>query len=137
MSDLERAKGLLRGSLTCAIVRGEQIYTSEKRGVAPLLELLNTGTDVQGFSAADRIVGKAAALLYCLLGVKEVYADVMSALAEEALHSHGILCECGARVLRIKNRTGEGLCPMESAVEHIDDPLSAMHAIEEKLKQMR
>ena len=138
MTDAERAKELLaKNSFTLVLVKEKNVYTSERRGVAPLLELLNGGADVRGFSAADRVVGKAAALLYCLLGVKEVYAEVMSELAQKALLSHGIFCESARTVPRIINRTGDGPCPMEAAVEHIDDPAAAKLAIEEKLKRMQ
>lgn len=42
-------------------------------------------TNVKGCCAADKIVGKAAALLYVGLGVREVYASVMSRRGEETL----------------------------------------------------
>ena len=62
MNDLEKAKSILQGSdYTCVLCRGDQIHTSRHRGVRPLLELLET--DVSGFCAADKVVGKATVLL--------------------------------------------------------------------------
>ena len=51
MTDIEHAKQLLTGEgYTCVICRGDDIHTSEKRGVAPLIELLDSKIDVRGYS---------------------------------------------------------------------------------------
>ena len=63
MSDLERAKGGLSGHTLC-LVRGEEILMRDERGIAPMMALLAEGKDLTGFSAADRVVGKAAAMLF-------------------------------------------------------------------------
>ena len=138
MNDLERAKTLLEeGKYTLVLVKGEKVITSYERGVKPLLGLLDEGKDVRGFTAADRIVGKAAAFLYVLLGVKAVYANVLSILAEGVLLGHGIAVEGQPRTERIINRAGDGFCPMETAVENITDPMQAYRAIKAKLNEMK
>lgn len=138
MSDLERAKEiLLRGGCTLALVKGEDIVTRSERGVVPLISLLQEKKDVLGWSAADLVVGKAAAMLYVLLGVKAVYANVVSTLAEGVLHGHGIAVEAQIRTERIINRAGTGYCPMETAVENIADPAEAFEAIQAKLMEMK
>ena len=72
MTDIEHAKQLLTGEgYTCVICRGDDIHTSEKRGVAPLIELLVSKIDVRGYSAADKAVGKAAAMLLSLIHISE------------------------------------------------------------------
>lgn len=112
------------------LCKGEALHTSTKKGVAPLVGWLVSGVNMQGFSAADKIVGKAAALLYVLGGVKEVYASVMSQTAADVLSRHGIHTECDTVVRTIVNRSGTGLCPMEQAVADIDDPAEALAAIQ-------
>ena len=83
---LERAKALLtEGGYTVVLCRGEVTYTDTRRGVAPLLRLLDAATDVRGFVAADKVVGKAAAFLYLRLGVAAVHAGVISAPARDLL----------------------------------------------------
>ena len=73
MTDLEKARELLHtGEYTCALCRGNEHYTSTLRGVRPLFEWLESGNDLRGFSAADKVVGKGAAFLYVLLGVQSV-----------------------------------------------------------------
>ena len=133
-SDLDRAKALLTGDVTCALVRGERTETSTLRGVSPLLMWLNG--DWQGFSAADKVVGRAAAFLYVLLGVKALYAGVLSRPAEEALRAHGIAVSYGQLTERIVNRTGDGLCPMESATLAETDPARALEKIRAKLQEL-
>ncbi len=79
MTDLERAKSLLSGSeYTCVLCLDDMTFTSTANGIKPLNWWLRDGCRFEGFSAADRVVGRAAAFLYVLLGVKEVYADVLS-----------------------------------------------------------
>ena len=90
--DLEQAKALLENNeeYTCAACRAGESFASEEHGIRPLMRWLNEGTDLSGASAADRIVGKAAAFLYVLLGVRTVYAPLMSVPARETLRAHGI-----------------------------------------------
>ena len=76
--------------MSCVLYRDGTVFESNLRGVAPLMEFLDGSVDVQDFSAADKVVGKAAAFLYCLLDVKEVYADVSCRILE-SLQSIGYL----------------------------------------------
>ena len=136
-NDLEQAKGVLQTGYTCVLQRGNEQESSTKRGVAPLLAWLSSGKNYHGFSAADKVVGKAAAYLYVLLGVKEVYAHVVSEAAESVLTAHQIPLFYEEKVPAIRNRTNTGFCPMEQAVWEIDDPLLAKQAIVQKLDQLR
>ena len=73
MTDLKKARlALSSGEFTCVICKNERIYTSKDRGVKPLVELYEAKTDLIGFSAADKVVGKGAAYLYVLLNVSAV-----------------------------------------------------------------
>ena len=135
MKDLERAKAILeQDGYTCVLCKGERIYSSNHRGVRPLLDLLET--NVSGFCAADKVVGKATAMLYCLLNVKAVHAQVISQAALQVLQCRGISVTWDAQVEYIRNRAGDGRCPMEQATENIDDPQSALVAIQKKMKEL-
>lgn len=141
----EKARALMEGGFTCAIFNSvgggekfdEKMYKSEKRGVAPLLAWLESGEDFHGFSAVDKVVGKAAAFLYVLLGVKNLYAFVLSEEAERVLTTYGIAVEYQEKVPAIRNRTDTGFCPMEQAVWNIDEPKSAHLAILETLEKLQ
>lgn len=136
--DLQKARQLLcTGEYTCVLCRDDTVHTSNRRGVAPLLALIDSGTDMTGFSAADKVVGKATALLYCYLGVTAVYARIVSRPAAQVLTQHNIRLEFDRQVPFIQNREGTGRCPMELAAENINDPAEALAAIRNTLKALQ
>lgn len=134
---METARKILEEKgYTCVLRKGGILYTATERGVKPLVRWLTEGIDVRGFSAADKVVGKATAYLYVLLGVKDVYAHIMSVSAAEVLSRHGITAAHGKLVENIINRQGTGICPFEAAVLDIHNPEEALTAIREKMVQM-
>lgn len=134
--DLQKARQLLcSGEYTCVLCRDDTVYTSNRRGVAPLLELIDSGADVTGFSAADKVVGKATALLYRYMGIKALYAKVISTAAIEALGN--IRLEYDRQVPFIQNREGTGCCPMELAAKNIDDPQQILAAVQNALRSLK
>lgn len=136
-ADLERARELmLREGYTCVICRRDEICTDTQRGVKPLLDLLDHGVRLPGFSAADKVIGKATAFLYVLLGVLAVYTPVISSPAKDVLEKNGIELYFDLEVEGIENRTKTGPCPMESAVQNIDRPDVALAAIRKKYAEI-
>jgi len=138
-NNLLKAQDLLKsGNYTCVVCKGDTIYTTTRRGVAPLLIWLDQeDMDLTGFSAADRVVGRGAAFLYCLLKVKAVHARVMSHPAAEVLKAYGIEAYADTFVEGIVNRTGTGPCPFEAAVMDIQDAQDALAAIRCKRTQLQ
>lgn len=137
-NDLLKARDILQsGDYTCVVCKDDIVYTTVRRGVAPLLDWLDDGTNLGGFSAADRVVGRGAAFLYCLLKVKAVYARVMSHPAAEVLKAYGIEAHADAFVEGIINRAGTGPCPFESAVMNIQNAQDALTAIRSKRMQLQ
>ena len=135
---LEQAKSLLLTSAsTIVVVSNGEVFTSQERGVKPLLHLL---TEKKGFlkgaSVADKVIGKAAALLMALGEIKEVHTLIISKPALQVFENHKIKYFYDKKVDRIVNRTGDGLCPMESLCLDIDDPHEALTKIIEKLSKM-
>ncbi|MCM1544489.1 MAG: DUF1893 domain-containing protein [Ruminococcus sp.] len=137
-TDLLYAKSLLHNrGYTCVICKDGIVHTSTAHGVKPLLDLLESNIKVDGFYAADKVVGKATAFLYVLAGVCEIYADVMSESAKRVLDEYNIKCYCDNIVKAIRNRTDTGYCPMEQSVLDIDNPIEAKTAILQKLKELQ
>ena len=133
--ELERAKRRLsEGSYTCVLCKNEREITSRERGVKPLIDMLCQ--DCEGFCAADRVVGKGAAFIYVLLKVDAVYAEVLSEPAREVLLLNNIAVSFGTLVPAIKNRKGDGFCPIESAVMSESDPHRALDTIKRTLKSL-
>ncbi len=137
MDDAVRARALLREGNTLALVKGEEVKTSIRGGIAPLLELVESGCSFTGYAAADKIVGKAAAMLYILLGVGSVYAEVASESAKALLEERGVAFSCGQLAPAIVNRKGDGLCPMEKTVLSLTSPEEAPRLLRETLERLR
>lgn len=135
--NLMKAKELLDANdCTCVIRKEECVYTSRERGVKPLLAWVNEGVDFAGFSAADKVVGKAAAFLYVLLRVEAVYARIISAPAVQIFEEHDVQVFYEEKVEAIRNRTNTGFCPMETTVWEIGNPKEALGAIRRKASEL-
>ncbi len=137
MTDIEKAKSkLLSGGYTCVLVKGDNVITSDLRGVAPLLGLLDERGELHGFSAADKTVGMGAAYLYSTLGVAHVWANVMSEGAEKILDRAKITHGCGLTVPVIINRRGDGPCPIEAVLSPEDSTVQAVEKIRTRLAEL-
>ena len=121
---------------TCAIAKGGKLFTSTLRGIRPLLDLIESGEDFRGGLAADKIVGRAAALLYAPMGMREVYACVLGAGGLEVLRGHNVAVQFGTLAERIVNRAGTGPCPMELASENVSDPAAAYLVLKKRADEL-
>jgi hypothetical protein len=138
MYDLEKAIRTLEDEdCTCVVCRDDNISISNARGIAPILDYINKGMNLIGGAVADKIVGKAAALLFVHARVSAVYGRVMSREATEVLKAHSIGYSYGILTDKIINRQGTGICPMEDAVKDINDPCEAYTAICKRQEQLR
>ena len=137
MKATEKAKSLLRDKVTFAAVSENEIYISEKRGVAPILEKIDSDPDFfKGASVADRVIGKAAAMLLEKYGAAEIYAQVTSEYAIAYLNDKNVGFTYDKRVDHIINRDGTDMCPMEKTVLDIDDADEGEKLIRNKIKSM-
>lgn len=136
MTDIEKAKELLTDDKTIVIVKGDDIIDSTHNGIKPLIGLLNESKDVSGYSLADKIVGKAQAMLCVKANIKEVYARVMSYDGMRILEQYHIPYSYGELVEMIINRTGDDICPMEKTVLNIEDIEEAYKALNETVKRL-
>ena len=134
---IEKARKMLeQGSYTCVICGENLTLTATERGVKPLAAWLEEGRNLENCWAADKVVGKATAYLYCLLKVRGVYARVVSRPALEVLRANGIEARYDTLAEYIINRRGDGMCPFEQTVLESDDPASAWALIRQKLESM-
>ena len=137
MDNLERAKLLLKGDVTLSLVKDKEELTSTKSGIAPMMEYLGNNVNLENFSAADRVVGKAVAMLFVKAKVKEVYAEIISIPAFNFLVEHGVRTGFGEMTEAIKNRSGDGLCPMEQTVLYESDVSRAYEKLKDKLNHLK
>ena len=136
--DVQKAKGhLLSGNYTCVLCRGDVLIASNHRGIKPLLDFLDSGEDFSSFSAADKVVGKATAFLYCLLGIKALYAHVLSIPAQQVLREYDIPVSYDVLAPGIRNRENTGPCPMEAATQNIHAPEAALPVLRQTLENLQ
>ena len=136
-NDLTSAKELLvNNGYTCVLFKDGNEFHSFDRGVKPLIDFLESGKDFDGFYAADKTVGAGAAHIYVLLGVKALWANIISQSGKEILEKNNIQIFFGKQVPYIINRSGDGVCPIESSVKDIKNSNEALSAIKEKLKKL-
>ncbi len=63
---------------------------------------------------ADKVIGKVAASILAVAGVKEIFAKVISNYAIPVLEEYNIKYEYDEKVDYIINQTKTGMCPMEN-----------------------
>lgn len=139
MYDTERAVAQLKtNDAKCVLVNGEIVLESQLKGIAPMMLWIEEAPDhFRGACIADKVIGKAAAMLAVYGGAQEVYALMISEPASEYLKSRGISFAYEKIVPQILNRAQDGFCPMESLCLTIDAPEEAYEALKEKIANMK
>lgn len=135
-SDVQRAIELI-GNHSVAFCKGDAVAVYDGKGVSPLLRAIDDNVNFSGYSACDKIVGKAAASLFVLLGAVSVHGKVMSKHGLEYLQNHGIKASYEILCDDIINRDGTGVCPMEKAVKSVEEPSECLIAISQRLSELR
>lgn len=131
-------KALKQDRLTLAISKGGNIiFTSRNRGVLDLYCLMKQNTDIlNGASAADKVVGKAAAMLYAVSGIHELYADNLSRGAASILRDAGVKVQYRNIIPFVMNRDRTGMCPVERLANTVDTLEQLMAGLEHFYKDM-
>jgi len=101
-----------------------------------MMEFIEAGADLSGYSAADIVVGKAVAMLFVKCGIKSVYAKVLSDSGAEFLKKEGVPFEYETLTDRIINRDGTDICPMEKEVLDVSNVEEAYAALKRKLQSL-
>lgn len=117
MTDKERKKMLdyvFTEKCSCVIRQANEVRVFHERGVKDLYKLLREEPEfLKDSFIADKVVGKAAAALMILGGVKEVFADVISEQGYKLLSESHIHTEYTRMVPHIINRSQTDWCPLE------------------------
>jgi len=131
MSDLDIAKSkLYEEELTLTIVKnGEVIFKTRSHRISGFLSAIEKfGAKLEGASVADRVAGKAIALLCVYAKIKEVYAEILSKKAKTVFEQNGIHHEWKELVDNVLDLNKSGVCPFEKAATGISDPKDAYRA---------
>jgi hypothetical protein len=134
MTDLELAKQKLNAdSHAFVIVKdGEILRTGTRDGIGELIEAVDTlGDTARGAALADKIVGKAVAMVARTAQFRAVYSPLASQAALDTLVIDRIPLEYDRLVPLILNKRNDGPCPMERLTQPIQDPRQAVTALRE------
>ncbi|MCX6063317.1 MAG: DUF1893 domain-containing protein [Caldiserica bacterium] len=120
-----------REATVCAASGGVLVYQLTGKGISVLLHAVEEERVVGHGSLdwGDKLVGRAAALLFTLVRPRSVFALTMSTGAQDVLRAADIPFACDALIVDVLNRTGTGPCPMEAAVSGINEPLDALETL--------
>ena len=134
----QKAKELLhQENASIVVMKGTRTFTSVKRGIAPILELIDTDINMlEEAVVADKVIGKAAALLLAYGKIQSVYADIISEHAILILEQYHIAYTYQTKVPYIINRTNTGMCPMESHVLTLNDATKAPEVLKQAVAKM-
>ena len=140
MRDLEIAKQhLYADDLTLAIVKdGKMLFQTDAHRISGFLRAIDQfGTQLKGASVADRVAGKALALLCVYAGVSGVYAEVLSRQAQAVFERYRVGFEWKEQVDKVLDQSRSGMCPFEKVAEDISNPEGGYVAFKGLLEKMR
>lgn len=135
--DLEFARNELkrRGSAFVIVKNKEILAESTEKGVAPFFFAVREFHDqLKGTSLADKIVGKAVALLSVYSQITSVYTLLTSQPAVKVLDYYNTFLEADRVVEMILNRTRDDQCPIEKIVLHTDEPEEAFMLLKRRFE---
>ncbi len=129
---------LRAGGFSCVIRNKGHVYTFSQRGVADLYDLYTCRPEIlRGADVADKVVGRGAAALMALGGVRSLHAGVVSSPALALLRDAGVEVACEQEVPYIINRAGTGRCPLETATEGLAGAEAMWPAIQAFVASLR
>ena len=114
---------------------GSTVFESGKNGIRPLLEAIDLlgRHGLRGTTVADKVIGRAAALLLAYVKPRVVYCGIISQRAEGILTKYGILFYAEQSVPEICQPGSDELCPFEESVLNVEMPVQGYRNIVLKL----
>ncbi|KNF07939.1 hypothetical protein CLPU_11c01080 [Gottschalkia purinilytica] len=140
MKDIELAKDTLeKENLSLVIVKdGKILFRSADKGIKPIYNaVLQSEKNFKGSSIADKVTGKAAALLCKCLDIKRLFTEIISEGAINVLENSHIIFTYDKAIPYIKNRDMTDVCPIEKIAQYIDEPEVLISKISEFLENIR
>ena len=106
---------LIEDDLSLVIVKkGKVIFETKKQGITGFLQAIEKlDKNLVAASAADRIVGRAAAMLCVYAGMASIFALTISEEGIRVLEDNNIAYLFEKKVSNILNHTKNDVCPFE------------------------
>ena len=140
MQDLEIAKNqLCDKQLTLVIVKNAQVlFQTDSHRISGFIGAIDKfGAQLNDASVADRVAGKALALLCVYAGIREVYAEVLSRKAKAVFEENKVPCEWKQLVDNVLDLNKTDTCPFEKAAAGISDPKDSYAVFKALLEKMK
>ncbi|HOB35060.1 MAG: DUF1893 domain-containing protein [Firmicutes bacterium] len=136
--DLKLAARILHAEAQSLVVvrSGRVLFRSRMSGIEPLLEALDYDV-LAGSAVADKVVGRAAAMVAVTGQAASVYSWIMGAGAVEVLTAAGILHCADAVVPVILDREGRLPCPLEAVTQFTVVPEKGVRALRHLLRDLQ
>ncbi len=119
--------------LSLLVYNNGELTTHANRGIQDLLQLISEQPErLDGAVAADKVIGKSAAAIMIVGGVKEVHTNLICTPARELFEKEGVLVFATEEVPMILNRDKSGMCPMDTQIaniESIDECVAVLRGI--------
>ena len=128
MKDLDVARDhLYRQGLNLVIVKdGSVLFETRSHRISGFVGAIEkVGMKLEGAAVADKVVGKAIALLCVHAAIAEVYAEILSVKAKSLFEEKGIKHEWKELIDNILDLKKSGICPFERLATTISDPKNA------------
>ncbi len=140
MLDLKLAEErLYTCELTLVIVKnGEVFFETDSHRISGFIKAIEQlGPQLREASVADRVAGKALALLCVYAGVRDIYAEVLSRKAQAVFEKNHISMEWRHLVDNVLDLNKSGVCPFEQVAAGLSDPAESFEVFKALLEKMR
>ena len=140
MQDLEIAKKeLYDKNLTIVIVKnGTILFQTDSHRISGFIGAIEKlGSFLNGASVADRVAGKALALLCVYAGIRQIYAEVLSRKALAVFEDNQIMFEREEIIDNVLDMDKAGVCPFEKVAADISDPIESYVVFKALLEKMK
>ena len=140
MTDIQLAKKILedKDQKIVVIKNGQVVFKSVDKGIKSMYYLAkNMREELKGSSLADKVIGKGAAILCQYLGIRELYAELISESAVKVLDKMDINYEFKDKCDYIRNRDKTDYCSIEKRSLDTEDPEILLIRIEEFLNSLK
>ena len=139
MPDLEIARHYLRERGYSLVIAkdGRIVFATRQSSVSGFFRAIDKfGKDeLFGSSVADKIVGRAAAMLCLYCAVKAVHAVILSQAGKELLEKSSVQFQFESLVPNILNRQKTGTCPFEQMVSSTSNAKEAYEKLRSCIKK--
>jgi len=108
--------------LSLLVFNNGELTTHANRGIQDLLQLISDQPErLKGAVAADKIIGKSAAAIMIVGGVKQVHTNIICTPARELFEANGVQVFASEEVPMIMNRNRSGMCPMDTQINEVEN----------------